>query len=146
MNNGGFRHLMRFVLSSFLLTTVFHCAVFAAVEGKNKNAARTIEGIVYFTNNSPDDYAFLVELFDARRRRVAARWTEGRSSEFEFKGLKAAKYYLQVSGPDICLLQYEVDARRNQPERLQVFGDAGCGHHSVAGLPKPRPVARDKSR
>jgi|SRR5919205_2640128 hypothetical protein len=134
--------------TAFLLLILLTAApvALASVEGKDKTAARTIEGIVYFTNNSPDDYSFLVELFDARRRRVAVKWTEGRSGEFEFKGLKAAKYYLQVSGPDICLLQYEVDVTRPQPERLRVFGDAGCGHHSVAGLPAPRPVPRNKKR
>jgi hypothetical protein len=118
----------------------------ARAEGEDKSRTRTVTGIVYFTNDSPDDYAFLVELFDARRRRVAAKWTSEQTGNFQFKGLKPGKYYLQVSGPDICLLQYEVDAREKQPERLQVFGDAGCGHHSVPGLPMPRPVARDRKR
>jgi hypothetical protein len=110
------------------------------------NAQRTIEGTVYFTNNSPEDNAFLVELFrgGARKRRVAVKWTEGQSGYFEFKRLKPGVYYLQVSGPNICLLQYRVDASKAQPERLQVFGDAGCGHHKVAGLPRPRPIPRDK--
>ena len=112
------------------------------------SARRTIEGTVYFTNNSPKDNAFLVELFrgGARKRRVAVKWTEGQSGYFEFKGLKPGIYYLQVSGSNICLLQYSVDARKKQPERLQVFGDAGCGHHKVAGLPDPRPIPRDEDR
>ncbi|MFL6253957.1 MAG: hypothetical protein ACJ74T_02970 [Pyrinomonadaceae bacterium] len=112
-----------------------------------KKADRTISGIVYFTNNSPDDYSFLVELFEGRaKRRVASKWTEGQSGNFEFKGLKSGVYYVQVSGPDICLLQYKVDASKSRPERLQVFGDAGCGHHTVAGLPAPRPLPRDQKR
>ena len=114
--------------------------------GRGK-ADRTVSGIVYFTNNSPDDYAFLVELFEGRaKRRVAAKWTEGQSGNFEFKGLRPGVYYLQVSGPDICLLQYRVDASKSQPEYLRVFGDAGCGHHEVKGLPAPRPVPRAKTR
>lgn len=140
------RQLKRAVLSSVLLTAALCTAAHAKAEGRRKTAARSIVGIVYFTNNSPDDYAFLVELFDSRRRRVAVKWTEGQTGKFEFKGLKPGKYYLQVSGPDICLLQYEVDATEKQPERLQVFGDAGCGHHSVPGLPMPRPAPRDKKR
>ena len=145
MNKGGFRHSMRFVLSFFLLTNVFCCAAFASRAGKSKPAARSIEGIVYFTNNSPDDYTFLVELFDAKRRRVAVKWSEAHGL-FEFKNLKPGKYYLQVSGSNICLLQYEVDARREQPERLRVFGDADCGKAKVNGLPKPRPTPRDEQR
>ncbi len=136
---------MKTVFLFFLILSAAPVA-HASGEDKSRNAARTIEGIVYFTNNSPDDYAFLVELFDARRRRVAVKWTEGRSGEFEFKGLKAAKYYLQVSGSNICLLQYEVDVRRPQPERQMVFGDADCGKAKVKGLPKPQPTPRHEQR
>lgn len=146
MKNETQRPFKRAALSSLLLIVALCAAAHAKAEGKRKNAARSIVGIVYFTNNSPDDYAFLVELFDSRRRRVSVKWTEGQTGKFEFKGLKPGKYYLQVSGPDICLLQYEVDATEKQPERLQVFGDAGCGHHSVGGLALPRPVPRDKKR
>ena len=141
------RRLKRIVLPSLVLLTALCLFMHAAhAAGEGKTAKRSIEGIVYFTNNSPDDYMFLVELFDSKRRRVAVKWTEGQTGNFEFKGLRPAKYYLQVSGSNICLLQYEVDVREKQPERLQVFGDAGCGHHSVAGLPKPKPIPRDKQR
>ena len=140
------RHLKRLALSSVLLALALCSAAYARAERKLKTAARSIEGIVYFTNNSPEDYTFLVELFDSRRRRVAVKWTEGRTGHFEFEGLKAAKYYLQVSGSNICLLQYEVDAREEQPERLQVFGDADCGRRKVKGLPAPRQVPRGNKR
>jgi len=119
----------------------------AADKTGRKKADRTVSGIVYFTNNSPEDYTFLIELFEGRsKRRVAAKWTDGQSGDFEFKGLRPGVYYVQVSGPNICLLQYRVDAARKQPERLQVFGDAGCGHHKVAGLPAPSPVPRPTKR
>jgi hypothetical protein len=134
------------MLSSVLLAVALCAPAHACVGPKQKSVKRSIVGIVYFTNNSPDDYAFLVELFDSRRRRVAVKWTEGQTGNFEFKGLKPAKYYVQVSGSNICLLQYEVDARAAQPERLQVFGDAGCGHHAVGGIPLPRPIPRNKKR
>lgn len=120
----------------------------AADQRGTQKADRTVSGIVYFTNNSPDDYAFLIELFEgrAKKRRIAAQWTEGQSGNFEFKHLRPGVYYVQVSGPDICLLQYKVDASKSQPEHLQVFGDAGCGHYKVAGLPAPRPIPRDTKR
>src|ERR1051325_10267777 len=130
------RRLKRVVLSSILLTFALCAAARAEGEGKSKTDARTIEGIVYYTNNSPDDYQFLVELFDSKRRRMAAKWTEGQTGRFEFKGLKPAKYYLQVVASPRCILQYEVDATEKQPERLRVFGDADCGKSKVKGLPK----------
>ncbi|MBV8855971.1 MAG: hypothetical protein JOZ02_03330 [Acidobacteria bacterium] len=114
---------------------------------KTGRGTRSVVGIVYFTNNSPEDYSFLVELFEGRaKRRVAAKWTDGRSGNFEFKGLRPGVYYVQVSGPNICLLQYEVDASKGQPERLQVFGDADCGHNKPLGLPAPRRVPRTNKR
>jgi hypothetical protein len=139
--------MKRTVLLCVLLLSCLGGGALGGGETGRKNGTRSIVGIVYFTNNSPEDYTFLVELFEARaKRRVAAKWTDGQSGNFEFKGLRPGVYYVQVSGENICLLQYEVDASRAQPERLQVFGDAGCGHHTVAGLPAPRPVPRPKRR
>ena len=133
------------LLCVLLLSCLCGGASGAGRAGRGK-AARTVSGIVYFTNNSPEDYTFLVELFEGRaKRRVAAKWTISHGY-FEFKGLRPGVYYVQVSGPNICLLQYEVDATKGQTEHQRVFGDAGCGHHTVAGLPAPRPVPRAKKR
>ena len=138
--------MKRPVLLCVLLTLGLCGGAQAADRTGRRKGTRSIVGIVYFTNNSPEDYTFLVELFEGRaKRRVAVKWTEERG-HFEFKGLRPGVYYLQVSGSNICLLQYEVDASRGLPERLQVFGDAGCGHHTVAGLPAPRPVPRSRKR
>jgi hypothetical protein len=145
LKNETQRHLKRVVLSSLVLLAALCAPARAEGEGKRKTAERTIEGMVYFTNNAPDVHDFLVELFDSNRRRVAARQTEP-SGHFEFKGLRPGKYYLQVSIGPRCLLQYEVDARAKQPESLRVFGDADCGRSKITGIPKPRPVPRDKKR
>jgi hypothetical protein len=136
---------MKATLLLSLLLTAALCAV-ARASGGDKAVTRSIEGMVYYTNNTPEDNAFLVELFDSKRRRVAVKWTEGQTGRFEFDGLKAGRYYLQVSASPRCLLQYEVDARAKQPERLRVFGDADCGRAKVKGLPRPRPVPRDEQR
>lgn len=135
------------LLCVFLATCLCVGALGADKLGRGR-VTRSIVGTVYFTNNSPDDYTFLIELFEGRtKRRVAAKWTDGRSGNFEFKGLRPGVYYLQVSGENICLLQYKVDASKQDPERLRVFGDADCGHYQhVEGLPKPRPVPRDQKR
>lgn len=146
MKNETQRRLKRVVLSSLLLLAALCAAAHAKGEGESKSRTRTIEGMVYFTNNSPDVYEFSVELFNSKFKRVAAKRTERDSGHFEFEGLRPGKYYVQVLISSRCLLQYEVDARESQPERLQVFGDAGCGHHQIVGLPAPRPVPRDKKR
>jgi hypothetical protein len=139
--------MKRTVLLCVLLLSLLCGVLQAADKTGRKKSERTVSGIIYFTNNSPEDYSFLIELFEGRaKRRVAAKWTDGQSGNFEFKGLRPGVYYVQVSGPDICLLQYRVDASKGQPEHLQVFGDAGCGHHKVAGLPAPRPVPRANKR
>ena len=138
--------MKRNVLLCVLLTTLL-CAVSQAAEkAGRKRAGRTVSGMIYFTNNSPEDRSYFVELFAGRaKRRLAAKWT-GQDSYFEFKGLSPGVYYLQVSGPQICLLQYEVDASKSQPERLTILGDADCGRQQVAGLPAPRPAPRPKKR
>ena len=139
--------MKRPVLLCLILASCLCGGALAADKTERRAGTRSIVGIVYFTNNSPDDYAFFVELFEGRtKRRVAAKWTEGQSGNFEFKGLRPGVYYLQVSGENICLLQYEVEASKGQPERLQVFGEAGSGHHTLPGLPAPRPVPRVNKR
>lgn len=133
-------------MSSFFLIAALCAAAHAKGEGKQKTATRTISGMVYFTNNSPDVYEFSVELFDSKFRRIAAKRTEHDSGYFEFKGLRPGKYYFQVLISPRCLLQYEVDARKVQPERMTILGDAGCGHHQIVGMPAPRPVPLKKKR
>ncbi len=130
-----------------VVLTIFLCGVSQAADKTGrKRTGRTVSGMIYFTNNTPEDTSYFVELFAGRaKRRLAAKWT-GQDSYFEFKGLRPGVYYLQISGPQICLLQYEVDASKEQPERLTILGDAGCGHHQVAGLPAPRPLPRRKKR
>jgi hypothetical protein len=140
------RRVKRIFLSSVLLTVALCGAASAEGEGESKSRTRTVSGMVYFTNNSPDVYEFPVELFDSKFKRVAAKRTADDGGYFEFKGLRPGLYYVQVLINNRCLLQYEVDARKAEPERLQVFGDAGCGRHQIVGLPAPRPVPRNKKR
>lgn len=145
MSGAASRRAKMFALSLLLATTALCLA--ARASGEGGRATRTITGMVYFTNNSPDVYSFPVELFDSsKRRRVAATRTERDSGYFEITGLRPGKYYLQVSIGPRCLLQYEVDARRRRPEHLRLFGDAGCGRHQIPGLPAPRPVPPNKKR
>jgi hypothetical protein len=138
--------MKRIVLACLFLATCLCVGAPGEDKAGSGKGARTVSGVVYFTNNSPEDYTFLVELFRGRaKRRVAVQWTE-RRGHFEFKGLRPGVYYVQVSGENICLLQYEVDASSKQPEHLQVFGDADCGRRQVPGLPAPHPVPRAVKR
>ena len=145
MKNKTRRRLKRVVLSSLILLTALCAAAHAKGEGKTRT--RTVSGMVYFTNDSPDVHAFWVELFDSKFRRIAAKRTPDESGYFEFKGLRPARYYLQVLISSRCLLQYEVDARKAQPERMTILGDADCaGPHQIVGMPAPRPAPRKKKR
>ncbi|HEX8355098.1 MAG TPA: hypothetical protein VF611_19495 [Pyrinomonadaceae bacterium] len=138
--------MKRTVLLCVLLAALLCGGSRAADRGRRARPARTVSGMIYFTNDTPKDKSYFVELFAGRaKRRLAAKWTEG-TGHFEFGGLKPGVYYLQISGPQICLLQYRVDASKAQPEQLTILGDAGCGHHQVAGLPAPRPLPRAKKR
>jgi hypothetical protein len=138
--------LRRTALLCTLLAACLCGGSHAADRPGRAKAARTVSGMIYFTNDTPKDKSYFIELFAGRaKRRLAAKWTEG-TGYFEFGGLKPGVYYLQISGPQICLLQYEVDASKAQPRQLTILGDAGCGHHQVAGLPAPRPLPRAKKR
>lgn len=135
--------MKRTILLSLVLAACL-CGGPGAAAGQGGRKGRAVSGMIYFTNNAPEDGSHFVELFAGRaRRRLAAKWTEG-GGYFEFKGLRPGVYYLQISCPNICLLQYEVDASKGRPEQLTILGDAGCGHHRVAGLPAPRPLPRKK--
>lgn len=139
--------MRRTVLPRVLLAALL-CGVLAPAAASTRPAkpARTVSGMIYFTNNTPPDKSYFIELFRGRpARRLAAKWTRD-GGHFEFKGLRPGVYYLQISGPNICLLQYKVDTTRGQPEELTILGDAGCGRHQVAGLPAPRPLPRPEKR
>ena len=136
------RAMKRTALLCALLASSLCAGAPAAGRPAGKRPARTVSGMIYFTNDTPEDKSYFIELFAGRaKRRLAAKWTED-SGFFEFKGLRPGVYYLQISGPNICLLQYEVDASRRQPKQLTILGDAGCGRHKVVGLPAPRPPKR----
>ena len=138
--------MKRTVLLCLALVSSLCAGARAADRPAARGAGRTVSGMIYFTNDTPKDKSYFVELFAGRaKRRLAAKWTED-SGYFEFKGLRPGVYYLQISGPNICLLQYEVDASKREPRQLTVLGDAGCGHHRVAGLPAPRPLPRAEKR
>ena len=138
--------MKRTVLLCLVLVSSLCAGARAADSPAGKKAGRTVSGMIYFTNNTPKDKSYFIELFAGRaKRRLAAKWTED-GGYFEFKGLRPGVYYLQISGPNICLLQYEVDASKGEPKQLTILGDAGCGHHQVAGLPAPRPVPRATKR
>lgn len=147
MNDGRQRHSKKVVVSSLLLLVALCAGARASGEGESKSRTRTISGTVYFTNDSPEVYEFPVELFDSKFRRIAAKRTPRDHGYFEFKGLRPGRYYFQVLISSRCLLQYEVDAREEQPKRMTVLGDADCGGpHRIVGMPAPRPVPRDKKR
>lgn len=88
---------------------------------------RVVAGTVYFTNNTPPERKYLFQLYSYDMRRVVAEQDRAGVSGFRFKDLKPGRYFLHVSGPHICNLWYEVDARRQPETDLTILGDADCG-------------------
>jgi hypothetical protein len=88
---------------------------------------RVVTGAVYFTNNTPPERRYLFQLYTYEIGRVVAEQYRAGESGFRFENLAPGRYFLHVSGPYICNLWYEVDARRRQETELTILGDADCG-------------------
>ena len=97
--------------------------VFAAAED-----AGTLSGIIYFTNNSPDNMeTFPVELYsrNQKRRLIASR--ANADSTFKLSGLRPGKYLLKFTWPpDRCTLWYRVNVPEDSKKRIRVIMDAAC--------------------
>jgi hypothetical protein len=103
--------------------------------------ARRIEGIIYFTNNTPRNLdTFPIELYSrADRERNAAR-SAGANGVFKLTGIKLGKYLLRLTWPpDRCTLRYRVDVTKESGSNIRVIMDAACGSGrdgSVQDLPE----------
>ena len=87
---------------------------------------RVIRGRVSFSNNSPDVYAFPIELYtgDGRRRLVSTKTTA--EGGFRLAPLRPARYIFRLGGPRGCVLRYRVDTRRRKEFRMTIVMDAAC--------------------
>jgi hypothetical protein len=116
-------------MSKLLLAVLLITAqgVYGAGQGKG-----SLSGIVYFTNNSPDNIeTFPVELYarNQKRRLVATR--ANADSTFNLTGIKPGKYLLKFTWPpNRCTLWYRVELPADSNKRIRVIMDAACSAHN----------------
>ena len=90
---------------------------------------RTLSGMIYFTNNTPKNKTkFPVELFTANGETLVQATTPNSAGYFQLRNIKAGKYLLKLTWfPDICILRYKVDLRKNSKTGASIVMDAACG-------------------
>lgn len=90
---------------------------------------RTASGIIYFTNNTPDNVgSFSVEVLTTNKKKVVAATRPDGHDQFEFRSLKPGKYLLRVTWPNHCVLSYRMDLTKESRTQIRVIMDAECAH------------------
>src|SRR5262249_14338350 len=109
------------------------------IEAAPAQNARTLAGIVYFTNNTPPDLdQFPVELFTKDQQKRVAATTLDEQGRFELTGINPGEYLVKFRWlPDQCALWYRVDLREASKTSAKVIMDAACGNpHPLSDLPE----------
>ncbi len=113
---------MRSVLALLLCLGV--CEAMVAAPGR-----ATLKGIIYFTNNTPDDVEqFPIELFTANRKTKVAQTRANEKHRFVFSELKRGNYLLKVTWPERCVLWYTVSLRTKSEFNGKIIMDVDCAH------------------
>jgi hypothetical protein len=100
---------------------------------------RDVGGIIYFTNNTPDDLkTFPVQIVSRNQKKVIASTTPDEHHEFHFRGVEADKYLLKLTWPGHCVLWYRLDLRKEPKTQIRVIMDAACAHVNgkISDLPQ----------
>jgi hypothetical protein len=123
------------VVAGFLLVLLLcNFAVTASAKG-----GRTLSGIIYFTNNTPENVEqFPVELFGRDQKHLVAATTPDQRHRFAFTDLKPGKYLLKFNWPNHCVLWYRVNLTKQSRSDIRVIMDAACAHAdgSIQELPE----------
>ena len=102
--------------------------------GQNQRRAA---GIIYFTNNTPEDLrTFPVEILIARTKRVAITYPD-EHYRFAFSNLTPGKYLLRLTWPKHCVLSYRLDLSKQSIDLIRVIMDAECAHNNGKILDLP---------
>lgn len=89
----------------------------------------TLKGIIYFTNNTPDNLQeFPVELFTRNRKRKLAEARVNDKHRFTFSELEKRKYLLKVTWPERCVLWYRIDLKAKSEVNGRIIMDVDCAH------------------
>jgi hypothetical protein len=100
---------------------------------------RTLSGIIYFTNNTPDDVEnFPVELYTRDQKRRIASTKPNEKHRFALTDVKPGKYLLKLTWPNHCVLWYRVDLTKESLSNVRIIMDAACAHAngSIRDLPE----------
>jgi len=91
---------------------------------------RRAAGIIYFTNNTPEDLrTFPVEILDGANKRLAMTFPD-EHFRFAFAGLRPGKYVLRLTWPKRCVLSYRLNLSKQSMEQITIIMDAECAHHN----------------
>ena len=91
---------------------------------------RRAAGIIYFTNNTPEDLrTFPIEILDGANKRLARTFPD-EHFRFAFTGLRPGKYVLRLTWPKRCVLSYRLDLSQQSIAQIRVIMDAECAHHN----------------
>jgi hypothetical protein len=91
---------------------------------------RSVGGIIYFTNNTPEDVrTFPVEVLKAGTKKVAVTYAD-EHHRFAFSNLAPGKYLLRLTWPKHCVLSYRMDLSKRSIELIKVIMDVECAHHN----------------
>ena len=107
--------------------------------GADEAAHRTLSGIIYFTNNTPDDVEqFPVELFTRDQKRRVAATKPNEKHRFALTDVSPGKYLLKLTWPNQCVLWYRVDLMNESLTDVRILMDVDCAHSngSIQDLPK----------
>jgi hypothetical protein len=105
----------------------------------NARDSRALAGIIYFTNNTPDDVErFPLELFTRNKRRRLAATMPDHKHRFAIAGLRPGKYLLRLTWPNRCVLWYRVNLTKESRSDVRIIMDVACAHSngSVQDLPE----------
>lgn len=96
------------------------------------NCTGTLSGIIYFTNNSPDNIeTYPVELYTSNQKRRLVASRANADSTFKLSGLKQGKYLLKLTWPpNRCTLWYRVSVPEDSSKRIRVIMDAACSKNN----------------
>jgi hypothetical protein len=97
---------------------------------------RSVGGIIYFTNNTPENVrAFPVEILKGTKK-VAVTYPD-EHDRFAFSNLAAGKYLLRLTWPKHCVLSYRLDLSKQSIDPVKVIMDAECAHNNGRVLDLP---------
>jgi hypothetical protein len=119
----------------FIATLLILAGAFQALGQQPRDAG----GIIYFTNNTPDDLrSFPVQIVKRNQKKVIASTTPDEHNEFHFRGVEPDNYLLKLTWPGHCVLWYRLDLRKESKTQIRVIMDAACAHVNgkISDLPQ----------